>query len=82
MHFIAQIEHHLANFETVAREEIERFVEHLKSKFVEPGAPVPSAVTPVVAPAAEAAPVAPVEVPPAPEAAPVAAPTVDTGAVV
>lgn len=82
MHFITQIEHHLANFETDAREEIERFVEHLKSKFVEPGAPVPSAVAPVAAPTAKAAPVAPVEVPPVPEAAPVAAPTVDTGAVV
>ena len=94
MHFLTQIEHHLANFETDARDEIERFLEHLKSKFVEPGVPVPS--VPVAAPVVAAEPVTPVEPPPAPVAAvdpveppatpktpaPVAAPKVDTGAVV
>jgi hypothetical protein len=89
MHFLTQIEHHLANFETDSREEIARFLEHLKSKFVEPSAPVPSAVT--LAPEAPVAadPVAPVEPPPAPETPvvadpvmPVATPKVDTGAVV
>lgn len=92
MHFLTQIEHHLSNFETDARDEIERFLEHLKSKFVEPGAPVPSAAAPVAAPEAPVVAadlVKPVEAPPAPEApvapdpvVPVATPKVDTGAVV
>lgn len=87
MHFLTQIEHHLSNFETDAREEIARFIEYLKSKFVEPGAPVPSAVA--LAPEAPVAAdlVKPVEAPPAPVVAPdpvvpVATPKVDTGAVV
>lgn len=89
MHFLTQIEHHLSNFETDSREEIVRFIEHLKSKFVEPGAPVPS--PPVAVPEAPVAAdlAKPVEAPPAPEApvvadpvVPVAAPKVDTGAVV
>jgi hypothetical protein len=94
MHFLTQIEHHLSNFETDARGEIERFLEHLKGKFVEPGAPVPS--VPVAAPVVAADPVAPVEPAPAPVVAadpveppaapetpaPVVAPKVDTGAVV
>ncbi|MFA5897758.1 MAG: hypothetical protein WC829_01465 [Hyphomicrobium sp.] len=87
MHFLAQIEHHLSNFETDSREEIARFIEYLKSKFVEPGAPVPSAVA--LAPEAPVAAdlVKPVEAPPAPVVAPdpvvpVVAPKVDTGAVV
>lgn len=96
MHFLTQIEHHLSNFETDAREEIARFIEYLKSKFVEPGAPVPSAVAlapeaPVAAdpvasvepPPAPVVAVDPVEPPATPEApAPVVAPKVDTGAVV
>jgi hypothetical protein len=92
MHFLTQIEHHLKDFDTTARAEIERFLEHLKSKFVEPGVPVPSAAAPVAAPEAPvvaADPVAPVEPPPAPETPvvadpvmPVATPKVDTGAVV
>ncbi len=83
MHFLTQIEHHLKDFDTTARAEIERFLEHLKSKFVEPGVPVPSAVA--LAPEAPVAadPIAPVEPPATPEApAPVVAPKVDTGAVV
>lgn len=89
MHFLTQIEHHLSNFETDSREEIARFIEYLKSKFVEPGAPVPSAVA--LAPEAPVAAdlVKPAEAPLAPEAPvvadlvmPVATPKVDTGAVV
>lgn len=93
MHFLTQIEHHLANFETDARDEIERFLAHLKSKFVEPGAPVPSApvpsapvaklVAPVEPPAAPVVAADPVEPPVAPETpAPVVNYTPNTGAVV
>ena len=87
MHFLTQIEHHLSNFETDSREEIARFIEYLKSKFVEPGAPVPSAVA--LAPEAPVAAdlVKPVEAPSAPvvvpdPVVPVVSPKVDTGAVV
>jgi hypothetical protein len=65
MHFVDQIKHYLTTFETDSREEIERFVDYLKSVFVEPGAPVPSAIAAPVAvtadPIASSEPPAPVE---------------------
>jgi hypothetical protein len=65
MHFVNQIKHYLTTFETDSREEIERFVDYLKSVFVEPGAPVPSAIAAPVAvtadPIASSEPPAPVE---------------------
>jgi hypothetical protein len=63
MHFVDQIKHYLTTFETDSREEIERFVESLQSVFVEPGAPVPSAIAAPVAVTAD--PIASSE-PPAP----------------